>query len=200
MTTTVYLWRANQSEPGHDDSIFDFTYNRANPPAQPEAQHAENGLIYQERLYDDWQLVGEVDCKEMFNNYAGDNIVAISGNYYFASDVYRLHRYRSIKDNTVETQARATSDATVSTPIYSVGGSAMTSSRPTKAQELDEYIKRHIKDGGRVLTYLCPHCDGIINTAAPLDDDGEVWDTPSACPHCDQMHFRVVTYHEARGN
>jgi len=66
----------------------------------------------------------------------------------------------------------------------------------SKAQELDEYIKRHIKGGGRVLTYLCPHCEGIINTAAPLDE-GEVWDTISACPHCEGLHFLMTSYHGA---
>lgn len=68
----------------------------------------------------------------------------------------------------------------------------------SKAQELDEYIKRHLKSGGRVVTYLCPHCEGIINTAAPPDED-EVWDTISACPHCEQTHFCIVSYQEAKG-
>lgn len=97
MTTTVYLWKADQSEPGCNDSIFDFTRNRDTPPAEPEAQHAENGLVYQESLYDDWQLVGEVDVSEMFNNHCDDNVVSIHGHYYFPVDVYKTRRYRSVK-------------------------------------------------------------------------------------------------------
>lgn len=97
MTTTVYLWRANQSEPGHDGFIVDFTYDSATPPPEPERQVFENGLTADYSLHDDWQLVGEVDCDEMFNNHAGDNIVAISGNYFFAPDVYRQRRYRAVQ-------------------------------------------------------------------------------------------------------
>jgi len=97
MTTTVYLWRANQSEPDHDDSIFAFTDERGTPPPEPTRQVYENGLADDRSLYDDWQLIGEVDCEEMFNNHLSDCIVVvdIGGYHYFAEDVYRFNLYRS---------------------------------------------------------------------------------------------------------
>lgn len=76
---TVYLWKANQSEPG-----FDLTYGRDTPP--PEAAI-------------DWQLIGEVDIEDqIMNNHHGENFIfsAKDGEPYFAQDVYRLKRYRSL--------------------------------------------------------------------------------------------------------
>ena len=95
--TTVYLWKANQSEPGHDGFIVDVTHSRDTPPPEPTPEREENGLIRDHSLYDDWQLIGELECDEVFSNHVGDNVVAIWGKYYFPGDVYRQHRYRSIK-------------------------------------------------------------------------------------------------------
>jgi len=100
MTTTVYLWRANQSEPGHDDSIFAFTDERGTPPPEPTRQVYENGLADDRSLYDAWQMIGEVDIEDQtMNNHRGETFIidANNGKPYFAEDVYRFNRYRSIK-------------------------------------------------------------------------------------------------------
>lgn len=98
--TTVYLWRASQSEPGCDESIFDVTHERDTPPADPKPLQYEKGLVDQESLYDDWQLIGEVDTEDgIMNNHLSQNFVidAKNGEPYFAQDLYHFHRYRSIK-------------------------------------------------------------------------------------------------------
>lgn len=98
MTTTVYLWRANQSEPDCDGALIDVTHSRDTPPANPKPLQYENGLVDEESLYDDWRLIGEVDTEDgIMNNHLGDNFVIISGQPYFPSDVYTSRRYRSIK-------------------------------------------------------------------------------------------------------
>ena len=60
------------------------------------------------------------------------------------------------------------------------------------------YITRHIKSGGRVQTYLCPVCDGLITAPSPLDEE-DVWDTLTVCPHCEEMHMQLVGHSRAKG-
>lgn len=54
---TVYLWRATQSEPGCDVVIYAGTLTDT-PPVHPEPVKAYPGLIYEESLFDTWELMG----------------------------------------------------------------------------------------------------------------------------------------------
>lgn len=57
-------------------------------------------------------------------------------------------------------------------------------------QRYDEYIARCKDSGKPLIGYPCPHCRVTIETLrAP---DGEVWDTFSSCPHCDEIHFKIT--------
>lgn len=56
--------------------------------------------------------------------------------------------------------------------------------------EYQAYIAKLRAAGKLVVYYFCPHCEKQIDTqAAPV---GVKWDTLSACPHCQGVHFKVT--------
>lgn len=79
----VYIWAANQSEPGMHGKRY--TANTSNsPPAsieplthQDPLSGDETGLIYDDTLYSDWQLLGTVGGELFINSY-GEPMVAIT--------------------------------------------------------------------------------------------------------------------------
>lgn len=66
----------------------------------------------------------------------------------------------------------------------------------TKMHQYQDYIAKLQTMGKQIASYECPECKGEIKTqAAPA---GEVWDTLSACPHCDEMHIKFTEGATAR--
>jgi hypothetical protein len=58
--------------------------------------------------------------------------------------------------------------------------------------EHDAYMAHWKASGRRTLMYAAPCCGATIETTAP--PKGETWDSLTICPHCGEMHFKVVTF------
>nr|WP_289073739.1 hypothetical protein [uncultured Halomonas sp.] len=67
----------------------------------------------------------------------------------------------------------------------------------SKQTAYTHYIATVLKNGGRALGYLCPACESPIMTETPLDDD-EVMDRMTACPFCEVVHLKMVSFHSVR--
>lgn len=53
------------------------------------------------------------------------------------------------------------------------------------------WIAQAREDGKPIAGYPCPACGGRIETLAPAADD-EPYDSMTQCPHCEELHFKVV--------
>lgn len=52
------------------------------------------------------------------------------------------------------------------------------------------YIRRVETRGGKLIIFICPDCGQDIKTLpAPA---GEIWDTISTCPHCEQSFVKIT--------
>lgn len=57
-------------------------------------------------------------------------------------------------------------------------------------EEHQTYIARLRAAGKQIVAYQCPHCCELIETlAAPK---GQVWDSVSACPDCNELHMKYT--------
>lgn len=53
-----------------------------------------------------------------------------------------------------------------------------------------KYVRRVEANGGKLICFKCPDCRQDIKTIpAPR---GEVWDTVSTCPHCEQSFVKIT--------
>lgn len=52
------------------------------------------------------------------------------------------------------------------------------------------YIARLKKSGAKLIAYPCPACREEIETLVP--PKGRKYDSLVQCPHCEEMHFKVV--------
>ena len=57
------------------------------------------------------------------------------------------------------------------------------------------YMFQWKASGRRTLAYTAPCCGATIETTAP--PKGETWDSLATCPHCGELHFKVVTFDRA---
>lgn len=57
-------------------------------------------------------------------------------------------------------------------------------------QEYDAYIARLKNKGVKLVAYPCPACREKIETLVP--PKGRKHDSLVQCPHCEEMHFKVV--------
>lgn len=65
-------------------------------------------------------------------------------------------------------------------------------------QAYQDFVDHYHANVGPMLSLECPHCEESILTApAPI---GAVWDSLSACPHCEGLYFKVVTDRTASGS
>lgn len=72
----LYIWQANQSEPGCTGRRYEVTKDTQAPaPVEPVAAYP--GLTYAESLYDEWKCVGHVHG-EHFANACGETIIETS--------------------------------------------------------------------------------------------------------------------------
>lgn len=56
--------------------------------------------------------------------------------------------------------------------------------------DYEKYIGKLRAQGVKLTEYECVDCKTMIQTrAAPK---GEYWDTASACPHCNELHFKYT--------
>lgn len=65
---------------------------------------------------------------------------------------------------------------------------------------LDDYVAYmdQVRAEGRPIVAYEPPCGcPAIETEAP--DDADVWDTLSTCPHCGDLHYKVVYFDHAEG-
>lgn len=52
------------------------------------------------------------------------------------------------------------------------------------------YIARLKKSGAKLSAYFCPHCAKEIEALVP--PRGDRYDSMVECPHCGEMHFKIV--------
>ncbi|EBS6311375.1 hypothetical protein PL246_09755 [Salmonella enterica] len=52
------------------------------------------------------------------------------------------------------------------------------------------YIRQVESRNGKLITFKCPDCNQDIKTLAT--PAGEVWDTISTCPHCEQSFVKIT--------
>ncbi|MND11969.1 hypothetical protein D3C87_936860 [compost metagenome] len=57
-------------------------------------------------------------------------------------------------------------------------------------EQYDNWLKRAIENGTKLVSYKCPWCEGEISALAP--PPGQVYDTAVSCVHCEKLHFRVI--------
>lgn len=79
---TVSIWAAHQSEPGMSGKRYAATVGNHSPanikplPHQDQLSGNETGLVYDDTLYGDWQLIGIVDG-ELFISAYGEQMITI---------------------------------------------------------------------------------------------------------------------------
>ena len=61
----------------------------------------------------------------------------------------------------------------------------------TLLESHNAHIEKIKAAGKPVLSNLVPCCNREIETPAP--DAGDEWDTLATCPHCNELHMKVVT-------
>lgn len=61
----------------------------------------------------------------------------------------------------------------------------------TLKQQYTAYIARLKKRGDKLASYRCPHCREQIEAPAP--PRGQKWDSMVECPHCGNLHFKIVS-------
>ena len=93
---TVYLWKADQTEPGKTGTTYATTQRNA-PPAPIEPTPAADGLVYDESLYGEWELLGKVNG-EAFVNYYDQPMIRMetremAGTVMYLAEVARLGWY-----------------------------------------------------------------------------------------------------------
>lgn len=58
-------------------------------------------------------------------------------------------------------------------------------------QDYQRWIANARAAGQPLAGYSCPHCGQAIETLRP-SPDVEPFDSLTTCPHCQQLHFKVV--------
>lgn len=72
----IYIWKAEQSEPGMTGCQYKATTeNQAPKEIDPVPVAGADGLAYQESFYDHWTLIGACECDEITENAYGDQII-----------------------------------------------------------------------------------------------------------------------------
>ena len=54
--------------------------------------------------------------------------------------------------------------------------------------EMNDWIKRYLSRGNKMVKYQCPHCKGFCYSV--ILDPGQVHDSMTTCPECEKPHFR----------
>ena len=99
---TIYLWRAWQSEPGMNGAAYTASLTDT-PPRRPQPAQAYPGLVYQESLYDDWELVGTCTghlVELALPGYADLGEMTVenrSGQQWDVESIIRGGRYRKVR-------------------------------------------------------------------------------------------------------
>lgn len=73
--TITYIWRAEQTEPGKTGVRYAATATQQAPAAIP-AVEASAGLVYDESLYSDWQLLGTAQGR-CYSDAYGESVVEL---------------------------------------------------------------------------------------------------------------------------
>ena len=66
----------------------------------------------------------------------------------------------------------------------------------TLKQEMDNWIKKYLAKGNKMVRYGCPFCKAPCYSV--ILDKGQQHDTMTTCPECKKHHFKVACDTEIR--
>ena len=62
-------------------------------------------------------------------------------------------------------------------------------------KKYEQYLKRWVKDGKKLTSYVCPHCLKGVATPQPTEDlvsSKGYWDSVKVCVNCGKLSFLKV--------
>lgn len=97
-----YLWVSEQTEPGMSGATYAATLDRAPPARRAPVKHNDqltgetSGLVYEESLYSDWRLLGEVKGKPAYDRYGIQCVIRPNGIWTDLDELAQMRWYSRV--------------------------------------------------------------------------------------------------------